>query len=99
MKIYDQNLSGTGATQAGGPQEAQRAGAGTNRSQGASTGSDRVELSTTLSSLSRAVNSDQSARAGRVQELAELYQRGGYQPDSYATSRAIVAEMLPPGIG
>jgi anti-sigma28 factor (negative regulator of flagellin synthesis) len=96
MRIYDLNLTGTSAAETGRTQETQRpdladsakAGRGADRS------SDRVELSSTLGSLSRAIAAHQSDRAPRVQALAAQYQSGNYHPNSQATSRAMVTDAL-----
>lgn len=95
MRIYDQNLNGAAAAQTGGAQETQRAdrageaGAGSLARDG-----DRVELSTTLATLARAIDNDHASRAARVQELAAQYRTGAYQADSAATSRAMISEGL-----
>ena len=97
MRIYDVNLKGSAAAESGRAQETQRSGA----SGGARTGGtgangtgDRVELSSTLGSLSQALSADGSARASQVQALTAQYQGGSYLPDSAATSKGIVAEAL-----
>ncbi len=97
MRVYDQNLNGTAASRTSGAQEIQRSGgmAGP-RDTGRSDG-DRVELSTALSALSRALDGDRSGRASRVAELAAQYSRGEYRADSGATARGILTEALAAG--
>jgi anti-sigma28 factor (negative regulator of flagellin synthesis) len=100
MRIYDQNLNGAGAAQTGGAQEIQRndreSGA---RAHGTASDRDRVELSSSLASLSRTLEAHHSDRAARVQELAAQYQRGEYRTDSAATGRAMVGEALGAAVG
>jgi anti-sigma28 factor (negative regulator of flagellin synthesis) len=95
MRVNDQNVTGASAGGAGRTQEAQRS----ERSAGAragtpASGGDRVELSSTLSSLSRALSESRGGRAAKVQALAAQYQSGQYQSDSTATSRAIIGEAV-----
>ena len=98
MRINDQNLTGATGAEAGRLQETQRSGrAGAAESSRGSQSSDRVELSDTLGLLARAVSPDVVGRENRVQALASLYQSGGYQADSFATSRAMVADILGAG--
>ena len=99
MKIYDRDLTGASAAESGRAQESQKPDKGnSSRSSSAAQGSgDRVELSSTLSRVSRAMTSYQSDRAARVQALAAQVQAGSYQPDSLGTSRGMVAEALSGG--
>jgi len=99
MKIYDQNLTGTSATESGRSQEAQRTGRAGSPATGATAGGDgdQVELSDTLNSLSRAMSSYSGSRSAKVQALAAQYQSGAYQVNSLATSRGMVAEALANG--
>jgi len=95
MRVYDRNLTGAAAAETGRTSETHgpdRAG-GNSRSVAAGDG-DRVELSGSLERLSRAVASDASGRAAKVQNIAAQYQTGRYQADSVATSRALVNETL-----
>ena len=97
MRVVHQNLPGASAPETGRTAESQRAGHESSvRTGGApqSPSGDRVELSNTLGSLARALSSYSSSRASRVQALAAQYRSGTYQPDSRATSRAMVAEAL-----
>lgn len=99
MKVYDRNLSGASTAEAGRAQETQQL----DRSGQARTGSsrsgseDRVELSSTLTRLSRALSASGSSRASQVQALAAQYQSGNYRPNSLATSRGMVSEALSAG--
>jgi hypothetical protein len=96
MRVYDQNLNGTAAARAGGAQEIQRPDRSTGPTAKAGVGGDRVELSTTLSALSRALDADRSSRASRIAELASQYSQGAYRADSGATARAMLGEALSP---
>ena len=105
MRIYDVNLTGGvpagSAAETGRAQESQktsRAGTATSPPSGASGSNDRVEFSGTLSLLSSALATFNSSRADRVQSLAGQYQSGNYTPDSAATSRGMVTEMLSAGL-
>jgi flagellar biosynthesis anti-sigma factor FlgM len=97
MRIDNRDLTGASAAESGRAQETEKA----NRNQGAPTGTtttdktgDRVELSSTLATLSRAMSANGSERADRVQALAAQYQSGNYHPDSAATARGLVSEAL-----
>jgi hypothetical protein len=100
MRIYDQNLTGAAAAESGRSPETQKADreATTSLAGSGSGGSgDRVELSSALASVSRALVSYQSDRAGKVQSLTVQFRSGRYQPDSQATSHGIVSEALSAG--
>jgi anti-sigma28 factor (negative regulator of flagellin synthesis) len=95
--VNGQNLTGATAAESGRAQETERS----SRSQGAPAGTtatdktgDRVELSNTLATLSRALSASGSERSSRVQALAAQYQSGNYQPDSAATARGMISEAL-----
>jgi len=94
MKIYDRNLTGAAAGEAGRAQEAQKPEAGREARSSVPARGDRVEFSGELGALARAVTSDQAARAGRIQALAGQVRDGTYQPDSQAISRAMVSDAL-----
>ena len=96
MKIYDVNVTGGAATEAGRAQETHRAAGQVSASSSSTVTGDRIELSGALSSLGRALSSDSGSRAARVQTLAAQYRSGIYQVDSLATSRAMVAGALTP---
>jgi hypothetical protein len=99
MRINDASLTNT-AAEAGRAQETQRpdhAGAARSGAAASGSGPDRVELSNTLSTLSRALHSYGTGRAERVRTLAAQYQSGQYRADSKATSRAMVSEALAGG--
>jgi hypothetical protein len=99
MKVYDSNLTGTTAAQAGRSQETQKPDQTDNTRfhQAGSRSEDRVELSSTLGRLSKAMAAYGSSRASQVQALAAQYQAGRYRPDSLATSRGMVSEALNAG--
>lgn len=98
MRVYDGNLSGAG--DAGRAAETQRPDRGSGTRTGGATApatGDRVELSNTLGSLSRALSSYSSERAARVQELTAQVASGQYGTDSKATSRGMVSDALAGG--
>ncbi len=101
MKIYDRNLTGASASEAGRAQELQKAG-GSGSGKPAGNGgaaSDSVEFSGALGALSRILASSDTSRATRVQSLASQYQSGNYTPNSLATSRGIIEESLGAALG
>jgi anti-sigma28 factor (negative regulator of flagellin synthesis) len=95
MKVTRQNSTSASASGAGSAQEIQksRAGGAATTSKSAITG-DSVEFSSTLGSLSRAMESYSSSRSSRVQALAAQYQSGSYNIDSAAIGRSMVSEAL-----
>jgi anti-sigma28 factor (negative regulator of flagellin synthesis) len=97
MRIDNQNLTGATPAESGRAHETEKS----NRNQALQTGTaandktgDRVELSNTLETLSRALSANGSDRASRVQALAAQYQSGNYYPDSAATARGMISEAL-----
>ena len=94
MRVNGRNL--TGAT----PAESKRAQntEKLDRNQGVRAGTaatgDRVELSSTLETLSRAIAAYGSERAYSVQALTGQYQSGSFHPDSAATAGSMVSEAL-----
>ena len=99
MRIYDRDLTGTAAAESGRSQETPRTDRETapaSSASGSATG-DRVELSSGLASVSRALGSYHSDRAAKVAVLTAQYQSGEYQPNSLATSQSMVSEALSAG--
>jgi hypothetical protein len=96
MKIYEINGADGAApmSKSQGAQKTERSGSAQGGAVNGAPGGDRVEFSAGLGQLSRAVSSYGAARARQVDALAALYQSGSYQPDSAATSRAMIAEAL-----
>jgi len=97
MRIDGQNLTGATPAESGRAVETEKS----NRSQGVQTGTsatdktgDRVELSSTLETLSRALSASGSERSSRIQALAAQYQSGNYYPDSASTARSMISEAL-----
>jgi flagellar biosynthesis anti-sigma factor FlgM len=99
MKVYDRDLTGTGAAESGRSQETQRTdrGATTTSSQTGNGSTDSVELSSGLASVSRALSADGVDRASKIQQLTAQVQSGNYQPSSVAISQGMVAEALSGG--
>jgi anti-sigma28 factor (negative regulator of flagellin synthesis) len=96
MRIYDRDLTGTASTESGRPQETQKVDrdATATSSQSGSTASDRVELSSGLASVSRALAAYGSDRANKVQQLTAQVQSGSYSPSSLSISQGMVANAL-----
>jgi anti-sigma28 factor (negative regulator of flagellin synthesis) len=98
MRIHDPNLTGATGAEAARAQVTQRSGqTGVSESCRSASSGDRVEFSSTLGSLARAISIDSVGRANRVQALASLYQSGNYKADSAATSLAMVTDALSAG--
>jgi len=98
MKVVDRNLNSGAAVETGRTQETQRASSTTGSAATAQPrNGDRVEFSSTLGSLAKAMTAFNYSNASKVQALAAQYQSGTYQADSVATSRAMVAQALNPG--
>jgi flagellar biosynthesis anti-sigma factor FlgM len=96
MRIYDRDLTGTASAESGRAQETQKADRETaaSSSQSAAASGDRVELSSGLAGVTRALAAYGSSRAGKVQQLTAQFQSGTYQPDSKAISQGMVAQAL-----
>jgi anti-sigma28 factor (negative regulator of flagellin synthesis) len=94
MKIYDRSLTGTAESEASRPAEAHKAGGSRASGSSSQATGDRVEFSGGLGALARAVSTDQSARASRIQALASQVAQGAYHPDSQAISRGLIDEAL-----
>jgi hypothetical protein len=94
MKVTSQDLSGLGAAGASGVQETQNQGGSGKGAGCGGGGSDRVDFSSTLGSLSRAMNSEGSTRQARMQAITAQYQSGAYSADSAAISRGLISEAF-----
>jgi anti-sigma28 factor (negative regulator of flagellin synthesis) len=95
MKVTTQDLSGLGAAGASGAQDVQKPGGGgkgAGWSSGA--GSDRVDFSSALGSLSRAMSSEGSTRQAKIESLTAQYQAGSYSADSAAIGRGLISEAF-----
>lgn len=99
MRIYESGFggaSGVGNTPSSDAVNTQSRSGGT---EVGSTGSDHVDLSSALGSLSRALSSFSSSRTERVQALAAQYQSGQYQTDAAALSHAMVSAAVATATG
>lgn len=94
MRVTNRNPTSASTEGTSGSQEIQRSGSGSNSSARAGAGGDTVELSATIGSLSRAMESFGSDRQSKVESLAAQYQAGTYTIDSVAISRGIIAEAM-----
>ncbi len=88
------DLTGIGGPESTATQDVQKAGRSETAGAQSSPTSDRVELSSGLGRLAQTISNYGANRAAQVQQLAALYQSGGYRPDSLATGRAMVTEAL-----
>ena len=95
MRIYDRDLTGSAAAETGRSQETQKTDRDTAASpQGGSTSGDRVELSSGLASVTRALAAYGASRAQKLQQLTAQFQAGTYTPDSLSISQGLVANAL-----
>jgi flagellar biosynthesis anti-sigma factor FlgM len=94
MRITNENLTGASSAGTSSTQDAQKSGNSSSSSATASSGGDTVDLSSTMGSLSRAMQSFGSSRASLVQSLAAQYQSGTYKVDSAAIGRGMISEAL-----
>src|ERR1035438_5665085 len=94
MRIYDRDLTGTASAESGRSQETQRAerDATATSPQSGSTAGDRVELSSGLATVSRALAAYGTDRANKVQELTAQVQSGVYNPDYLPTNHDMTAQ-------
>jgi anti-sigma28 factor (negative regulator of flagellin synthesis) len=99
IQIHNDGLAGTSAQQAErahgsaiGPGNAPKQSPGLN-----STGGDNVAISSLSESIAAATQLDEVQHAGRVRQLAALYQSGQYHVDSLQLSRTLVSQALETG--
>jgi len=98
MRVYDRNMTGASAAEAGRtPDAAKAGGAASSHGAGSSRSGDHVELSDALGRLSRALDTSGGERAKRVEALAALYGAGKYSVDPAKVSHAMVAEAITSG--
>jgi anti-sigma28 factor (negative regulator of flagellin synthesis) len=97
MRVDNRNLTGAAPARSGRAPETEKS----NRNQAVQTATaatgqtgDRVELSSTLETLSRIMSAFGSERANRVPALAAQYENGSYYADSAATAGGMVSEAL-----
>jgi len=94
IQIYNDGLSGAGASEAARTQDLSRVTTGGKPASGTSAGAeDQVQIS----SLSSTLTANASDRAARVSQLAAVYQGGQYQVNSANVSQAIVNHALQAG--
>jgi len=94
IRIYNDGLAGTAASETSRAQELSRTTTTGRTSSGSSaSGEDQVQIS----SLSEALSAQGSQRTARVQDLAAVYKSGRYQVNSMDVSHAIVNKALQAG--
>jgi len=97
MRIDDRNLNGVAGLETGRTPDthgSERAGSPSGSQISESRAGDRVEISGTAGLVSQALGTGSAEHAQRIQQLAANYRSGNYQPNSRATSRAIVQDAL-----
>jgi hypothetical protein len=62
-------------------------------------GGDQVAISSLSGNIAASAAALASQHASRVSQLAALYGKGAYQPDSLQTSRALVSAAMAAGVG
>jgi hypothetical protein len=96
MKIQSEALSGANALEIsrtqGSTPDGRRAGAPEQGKVGY--GIDSVSVSSLASKVAQASAVDENRASDRVSQLAALYARGKYRPDSVSLSRAMVSRAL-----
>ncbi len=92
MKVTSQDLSQLGAAGASQTTETRSGASGSTAS--SNKGRDRVDFSSTLGSLSRAMTTDGSSRDSKVQALTAQYQSGSYSASSASVAGGMVSEAL-----
>jgi|HubBroStandDraft_1064217.scaffolds.fasta_scaffold492658_2 flagellar biosynthesis anti-sigma factor FlgM len=94
MRVTNQNLTGASSAGTSNTQDVQKSGNSSSSSATSSAAGDTVELSSTMGSLSRAMQSFGASRTSLVQSLTAQYQNGTYNVDSAAISRGLISEAL-----
>jgi hypothetical protein len=94
MRVSNHDLTGLGAAGADRAQETARSGGSASGSASGADGGDRVDFSSALGSLSRALSSFGASQSGTVQGLSAQYQAGNYATDGAAISRGLIAEAM-----
>jgi anti-sigma28 factor (negative regulator of flagellin synthesis) len=94
MRVTNQNITGASTAGTSNTQDLQKSGNGPTSTATAGGGGDTVELSSTMGTLARAMQSFGSSRQSMVQSLATQYQSGTYRVDSAAISRGMISEAL-----
>ena len=97
MRVDDRNLNGAAGLQPGrtsGANGAERTGSNSGSQVSESQSGDRIEISGAAGLVSQALHITSSERAQRIQQLTADYRSGNYQPNSLATSRAIIQDAL-----
>jgi anti-sigma28 factor (negative regulator of flagellin synthesis) len=93
MRVDDRNLTGAAAAETGrtqGAQPLERSGRTSVAVGRGGAGSDQVELS----ALSRALQSSDSSRNARVEQLTAQYQAGQYRVNVAQVSHSMVSDAL-----
>ena len=93
MKLHNRTAAAE-ASPAQGVRKLSNTSVGRSATAGADASSDRIDFSSSLSSLARTLSTYETSRSTRVQALAAEYRGGHYRPDSAATSRDMVSGAL-----
>jgi anti-sigma28 factor (negative regulator of flagellin synthesis) len=94
MKVTNNDLASLGAAGAAQTQQTQKSSSGGANASSKGRGSDSVDFSSALGSLSRAMTSFSSNRGATVQALTSQYQSGAYSANSSAVSSGLISEAL-----
>jgi len=95
MRIQNDGIAGTTAAHA---VPAENAGASLTRSISETNGStDQVCISSLSAKIAESVGAVAEQQANRVSQLAAMYAKGAYQPDSMQTSQALLSGAIAAG--
>ena len=94
MRIQNDAIATTAASQAARTESAVPSVSSTRVSSAATSGGDQVDLSSLSGNVAASLAAMASQRAARVSQLAALYAKGQYQVDSGQLSRAMVSQAV-----
>lgn len=96
LRIQNDNLAGVALPGAGRTDEISQPSGSSNPASARSgqPSADSVDISSLSQNVAAASNAQAAQQAGRVKQLAALYQSGQYSVDSASVSRAIVSQAL-----
>jgi hypothetical protein len=97
IQLHNDQVAGIATPLATPVDSAQHPGGSPQTESIANGGADQVAISSLSGSIADSAAALASQHAARVSEVAALYAKGAYQPDSLESARALVAEALAGG--
>jgi hypothetical protein len=97
IQIQNDHVAGIATPLASPVESATHPAGSTQVESAAQSGSDQVAISSFSGSIASSAAALDGQQAARVNQLAALYARGAYQPDSLATSQAMISAALSSG--